>query len=228
MAFKDQIDGAKGDAGALEGLYRQARRAGDEGAFKAVIAACAKEDPEDLLLSAWGYRLDIQSVPVAGSDVRLLGQRERRHWSAAVVGSVVLGLFFMFFAGGRPPVPAPGEAAPLFWIGWGPLTALGLLVYLAVVDRRREHVRRYGTAAIVVVFAGVLTGFIAWGRTDHVAILIALHLPFIAWAVVGGSGTLRYPDAARQFYAFLVKSVETCMTAGIYLVAGYCIHQPGI
>ena len=47
-----------------------------------------------------------------------------------------------------------------------------------------------------------------------------MHLPFVVWMVVGGSVALGLPDAASQFYAFLVKSVETVLTGGIYLIAG--------
>ncbi len=203
----------------LSCTMRQALTAGEESAFKEAIAQCVKEDPEDILSSAWAYRLDIQSAE-AEVEVQVSKQDENRHWWTAVVGSVTLGILYALFAGDKPPVPVPGEANPLFWIGWAPLTALGVLFYLAIVDRANERIRWYGGAAIVVIFVGVVTAFIAWDRTDHTTILIALHLPFIVWAVVGGSVVLGCADAARQFYAYLVKSVETILTAGVYLVAG--------
>jgi len=138
----------------------------------------------------------------------------------AVATSVVLGILYALFAGDKPPVPQPGEAHPLFWIGWGPLTALGILFYLARVDRTGERIHRHGVLAVAVIALAVYTALMAWGRTDQIAILMALHLPFVAWAAVGVSLTLGHADPARQCHAFLVKSVETVLTGGIYFGAG--------
>ena len=219
--LKRQIEQAKGDAAALERLYRQAVAAGDEGAFKEAIAQHILAYPEDVLFSAWAYRLDIQPVYTEETTENYIPKgNESRHWWTAIVGSIVLGTLYALFAGGKPPVPVPGDASPLFWIGWGPLTALGILAYLAVMDRTRKRIRWYGGAAAVVALVAVFVAFTAWGRTGHTAALIACHLPFIAWVAMGGSVALGYAHVARQFYGYLVKSAEVILTAGIYLVAG--------
>ncbi len=62
--------------------------------------------------------------------------------------------------------------------------------------------------------------FVAWGRTDDVATLVALHLPFVSWAVIGGGVTLGRTDRATHFYAYIVQSMEALITGGIFLVAG--------
>ncbi len=141
--LKTQVEQAKGGAAVLERLYRGALTAGEESTFKEAIAQCVKEDPEDILSSAWAYRLDIQSAE-AEEEVQVSKQDENRHWWTAIVGSVTLGILYALFAGDKAPVPVPGEANPLFWIGWAPLTALGVLFYLAVVDRTNERIRWYG------------------------------------------------------------------------------------
>jgi len=223
MTLKSQIEQAKGDAAGLERLYRQALAAGDESAFKEGIAQCAEAHPEDLLFAAWAYRLDIRSPSgIPEPEGRIMRQNQTRHWLTAVMASAVLGVLYMLFAGGKPPVPQPGDAHPLFWIGWGPLTALGILAYLAAVDRTGERTRWYGGLAVAIIPIAVYMALIAWNRddTDPLAILILLHLPFVAWAAVGASLTLGRSDPARQGYAFLVKSVETLLTGGIYFGAG--------
>ena len=221
MTLKNQIEGARGDAAGLERLYRQALAAGDEPAFREAVAQCAGEHPEDPLFSAWAYRLDIRSPSdVTEPEGRTVGQNQTRHWRTAVMASAILGVLYMLFAGGKPPVPQPGDAHPLFWIGWGPLAALGILAYLAALDRAGERIRWYGGLAVAIIPIAVYMALIAWNRDDHLAILIALHLPFVAWAAVGASLTLGRPDPARQGYAFLVKSVETVLTGGVYFGAG--------
>lgn len=219
MILRSQIEEARGDAAGLERLYRQALAAGDVQAFEEAIRQCAGEHPEDILFSAWAYRLDVQSPPDA-AKLGIVKQSQARHWRMAVATSVVLGILYALFAGGKPPVPIPGEANPLFWIGWGPLTTLGILFYLASADRTGKRIHRHGVPAVVIISIAVYTALTAWGRTDQVAILIALHLPFAAWAAVGAGLVLRYPDPARQCHAFLVKSVETVLTGGIYFGAG--------
>ena len=223
MIPKSQIEQERGDPAGLERLYRQALAAGDEPAFKEGVAQCAREYPEDLLFSAWAYRLNIRSLSdVTGPEGQIVKQNQVRHWLTAVMASAILGVLYMLFAGGKPPVPQPGDAHPLFWIGWGPLTALGILAYLAAVDRTGERTRWYGGLAVAIIPIAVYMALIAWNwdDTDPLAILILLHLPFVAWAAVGVGLTLGRPDPARQGYAFLVKSVETLLTGGIYFGAG--------
>ena len=100
------------------------------------------------------------------------------------------------------------------------MTALGILFYLAAVDRATERIRWYGGMAAAIIPVAVYTALIAWNRTDAIAILSALHLPLVAWAAIGAGLALGRPDPARQCYAFLMKSLETLLTGGIYFGAG--------
>ena len=227
MSLKSQIEAARGDAAGLERLYRQAVVAGDEPAFKEVIGQSAGEHQEDILFSAWACRLDVQSSADAEmSEGQIVKESQTRHWRTAVATSVVLGILYAFFAGDKPPVPDPGEAWPLFWIGWGPLMALGALLFLGSVERTAERIRLYGGPALAVITIALYTALIAWDRTDHIANLIALHLPFVAWAAVGVGLTLGRPDPARQCYAFFIKTVEAILTGGIYF--GACVIFMGL
>jgi len=221
MTLNSQIARTKGDAAGLEQLYRQALVTGNEAAFREAIEQCAGEHPEDILFSAWTYRLDVQSPSAGvGPEGQTVNQSQTRRWWTAVAASVVLGVVSALFARGKPPIPIPGEADPLFWIGWGPLTALGILFYLAMVDRSGKRIYRYVGMAVAVIPIAVYTAVTAWSRADDIAILSALHLPFVALAAIGAALTMVHPDPARQCYAFLVKSVETVLTGGIYFAAG--------
>lgn len=219
MTFKSRVEQARGDVAALEGLYRQAVAAGEEIAFKKAIAQCAAECPEDVLLSAWAYRLDLEPVQITEGTQETVARQSQQWWTAVGV-SIVLGLLYIVFAGDKPPMPIPSQSNPPFWIGWGPMTALAILFYLAVTDSRKNRIRWYGSSALIIILVALLTAWIGWGRKDAVANLLALHLPFIAWALVGGSVTFGYSYATRQFFGFLLKSMETVLTAGIYLIAG--------
>ena len=219
MIPTDRIESLRSDPRGLERLHRESLEAGDEEAFTEAIRMCAEEHPEDPLLSVWTYRLDLRSpYPIRESGTAGDETHQLRRWWIAVAVSIALGVLFALIAGGRPPIPIPGESAPSFWIGWGPLTALGILFYLALNQRSRAA--SFGAAAAVVLLLAAFAGLVTGSRTDDVAVLTALHLPCCAWSAVGIALCHGYPDPARQGYAYLVKSAETLLTGLIYLAAG--------
>jgi len=193
---------------------------GQEIAFANGVAQGSAADPENLLLRAWLCRLDLDEPSIAARLAHRSDVGRRRHWATALATSVGCGSLFALFAGGEPPVPIPAESNPLFWIGWGPLAALAIIIFAALGAPQRERYRWYVGAAMVIIVAGLVSALVAWDRTDDAATLVALHLPFVVWAAVGGSLTLGRPDRARHFYAYMVRSLETLVAAGIFLVAG--------
>ncbi|HUG62375.1 MAG TPA: hypothetical protein VMP03_11045 [Methylomirabilota bacterium] len=219
MISTDRIESLRSDPRGLERLHRESLEAGDVEAFTEAIRASADKHPEDPLLSAWTYRLDLRSpYPVSDSGTAGDETRQLPRWWIAVAVSVAMGGLFTLIAGGKPPFPIPGEAASWFWIGWGPLTAVGILFYLGLNQRSRAAA--FGAAAAVVLLLAAFAGLVTGSRTDDVAFLTALHLPFCAWSTVGIAVCLGHPDPARQGYAYLVKSAETLLTGLIYLAAG--------
>ncbi len=221
MLLVHEVEGARGDAAALEKLYRETASIGDESTFREAISQCVRKHPEDVLFQAWAYRLDLEpSLVAAEEEGRVREELGSRHWWIAIIGSVLLGAVYVFFVGDELPIPIPGEAADLFWLGWGPVTAVAILLYLALDGCMGKRWRWHTALALVAGLLGAIVAWMAWGRTDHVAGLTAIHLPFVAWVAVGAGVSLGYRDVARQFYGYLVKSAETLLTAGIYLMAG--------
>lgn len=221
MTFKNQIESVSGNPAELERLYREAVAAGDEAGFKEAIDNAAGEQPEDVLLSAWALRLDVRVQPGVVAGGQVVNSSPTRRWSIAIAVSVALGVASALLARGKPPAPIPGEADPLFWIGWSPLIAMGIVAYLAIVDGSRKRMYRYVGLAVAVIPIACYVAVTAWSRVDDIAILSALHLPLVAWGAIGAALATAYPDPARQCYAFLVKSAETVLTGGIYFAGGF-------
>jgi hypothetical protein len=214
MTLKHDIEAALGDPADLERLYRNAEDAGDDTAFRRALLQCDEEHPGNVLLRAWLHRLDLR----VQRDEAVRGQA--RNWGALIGGSVAIGVVSALFAGEGLPVPAPGEATPLFWVGWSPLVAIGLLAYLAWTQRFTHHPARYAVAAGAVILPALYVGLTMGHRTDDLAVLAAFHLPLVSWSVVGAALCLAYPDPARQSFGYLVKSVEAVLTGGIFFGAG--------
>ena len=221
MLLLHQVEQAKEDAATLEKLYRQAASIGDEVSFREAISQSVRTHPDNLLFQAWACRLDLDpSLALTESEDRAREKRGSRHWWIALMGSAILGAIYVFLVGERIPIPVPGEATDLFWLGYAPVTAVAILIYLALDGRATKRWQWYAGAILAAALLGGAIAWMAWGRRDDVAGLTAIHLPFIAWAAVGLGVSLGYRNSAKQFYGFLVKSAETILTAGIYMTAG--------
>lgn len=212
MNWTDNITKASVDPAAMEQLFRNALTGGEEASFREALRECATAQPSSVLLQAWALRLDVEVAhPEAGGD---------RRWLPMIGGGVLLGVMSAILAGGKPPVPAPGEASDLFWVSWGPMMALGLLAYLAWVQRGTENIKRYAVAAVAVIALALYVGLVFGGETGDVPDMVAVHLPLLCWAIVGTALCFGYRDREQQAYAFLVKSVESLLTGAMFFGAG--------
>jgi hypothetical protein len=214
MTLKQDIESASADPADLERLYRGAHAGRNETAFREALRECEEDHPGDVLLEAWAHRL---GLPVQRKED---DRGHDRNWWTIIGASVLLGLVSALLAGGKPPIPVPEEADVLFWVGWGPLVAVGLLAYLAWAHRSTKNLTRYAAAAIGVVAASLYVGLTIGARTDDVAFLGSIHLLFVSWMFVGAALCLGYPNPASQSFAYLVKSVEAVLTGGIFFGAG--------
>jgi len=216
--MKEQIRRWRNDPEELEHLYRAALDSGRAAEFAAALHACAAEAPDDLLMKAWACRLAAGGEEV--EPAAALQPPQARRWGIAVALSIATGLLFVLMAGGGFPAPAPGEARPLFWIGWAPLTVLAIVGFIALAGGDRSRWRWYvGGAAAALLFALVGAAG-SWGRTDDPALLTALHLPFLSWAALGAAVTLGRSDHPRQVYAYAVQSMEALVAGGIFFGSG--------
>lgn len=211
-----QVERQCDDPLALERLYRRAQDIGLDALFRERIAECARRQPDSPLLQAWVYRLD------ATLDVsaQYADQRRALRWPAALALSALQGACFVWLADGQPPIPVPGPSAPAFWLGWAPLTALCVLVYLALFDARTNRRTIYSVALTLTLALGASLAALCAGRQDDVAALVAIHMPFVCWCIIGGVLTWRTDDPAEGGYAFVLQSLATALSAGIYLAAG--------
>lgn len=215
MVTRDQFESRRGDAAGLERLYRQARACSEEHLFRQQLGHSAAAHPEDRLLTAWAYRLDLRPLPAESAQTT-------SHWPHAVAGSVLMGLVALLCAGDQAPVPSPEAARPLFWIGWAPFTGLGILAFLFLRGAAGNPAQRLARLGLPSLAMALLAGYVALAcgdRTGQIAQLLALHLPLAAWAALGAGLALRRPDGPQQGHAFMAKSVEIAVTAGLYFGA---------
>lgn len=227
--MRERIEQARHDPAALEALYRGSRAAGEESEFSEAIGALARSNPKDVLLDAWTYRLDVKALQAPEAIQEDVAPR--LGWPVAILISALLGLVYVALTWNTVSVPLSESGAQLFAIGWTPVTGLAILLFAAVAGGTRARFRYYLAAGGTVV---VLTAFAYWaGRlpvrvaggipastADAKALLVYIHLPFLVWSVLACAFVLGRADVWRQLHAFVIKSAEVVVTAGVYAIGG--------
>lgn len=198
---------------ALETRYRAARAAGEAGRFHEALEDRLRQDPDNVLLQAWHFRL----VPDEAADP----PASSRSWIPAILLSLLCGLTFWSLSGG--PLPGFGNEPALVYL-WAPVTAVFVLAFLVWRDpgRRRGALIAVGTLALLT-FALVSADRLDLRYADQYRVLLLIHLPLLSWAAVGLSLTAWPTEPAVQDEArfrFIRKSLEVMVTGGLYLAAG--------
>jgi hypothetical protein len=207
------IRAAARDPERLEQLYQTARRAHEVSRFTADLNAVYAEAPDSLLYAAWHFRLSEGAT----------GGRLSRTWAIAIVMSVALGVVLWLLSDPRLVFTVGG--APLLAILAAPIVALFIMDFLALAARRwplRLWLVAAALAAVtayVVVVADAVVPARGVPYANGYLILMALHVPVLAWAALG-IAVLGWRSSARNRFAFLTKSIEAAGTTGVALIAG--------
>lgn len=208
-SYREQILAAQHNPEQLEQLYQTARRARRAGAFARDIHALFQESPEHVLYAAWHYRLQ-QS---AGED---WFARVSSHWRLAIVMSVLLGLVLW---GLSDPTLAFSDHTPYLAVLGAPIIVLFLATFFFLVTRDQRTRLLIVLLALIGVTAYVVAMALRLSAANGYLPLAALHLVLLA----GGALAVylagwRLP--AHELFAFLLKSLETVGTAGVYAIVG--------
>jgi len=215
LALDAEIRAASSDPHRLERLYRAALREGQAAAFRSALLACYDQAPDNVLYAAWFYRLQ----PVAdGAGIDEGTVHRGVNWRAAVPLSLLTGLIFWAFSDVERQVVLQGIPQLLLW--WSPIATLSAMSYLVLtsgrVVGRALALSTPAVAAYVIFLAPTLDP--GW-KAEQYVVLAAIHLPLLCWFALGIS-VLGLRSGADDRFAFLVKSIEVLITAGLYLAAG--------
>ncbi len=212
MSSLQEIRDNKNNPQQLEALFQAARGRREIGQFSADLNACYADEPDNLLLQAWYYRLQ--------STIEEPRRREgiSANWKLAIPLAILNGLTLWALS-------APGftfiHEVPWLALLAAPITAGFVIAFLALTARRnyrRSLIVGIGLA-IIVTAAILLTYLVAIRTSMDYQILAALHLALLAWAGVGVALVGLVSDNDNRF-AFLMKSLEVFIVGGIYLIVG--------
>jgi hypothetical protein len=214
MTYLERIRIAHADPEQLEQTYRSALQSGDDGAFAGAIEDVYAEAPDNLLLGAWHYRL---AYEVARP------MRRAVPWMVAVILAVTNGLIFWWLSADQYMTKVDGQShLPLFLIVWAPISAVFVLALLVAGGAKQPRWAALLGAAILALGAYPL-----WAHTligvqtleRHYLDQMVPHLALLAWSTVGLFVLRGRADAPNRF-AFLIKSLEIFIMAGLFAIAG--------
>ena len=214
MDYQVEIEANKTNPQRLEELYQAARRQGETGQFWAGISGGLQSEPDSLLLQAWRHRL--LNTPEEGR--KRLGQGVK--WGLALLFAVLNGLAVWLVT--DPAFELP-DGPPVGLVLAVPLVALFVIWFLALSARRNYGRGLLATIGLATVTAAALLLYF-WmvGRSlyaEHYLIMIILHLALLAWVAVGIL-LVGLKNQPGQRFAFMIRSLEVFVVAGVYLIAG--------
>ena len=213
MDLIEKIQNANTDPQQLELLYQQAQSSGDLDAFHAALLACYEEDPDNLLFSAWFFRLQ-QNTTTENKPRRTV------NWALAIPLSILTALIFWALSDFDNQLFL--DRFPYLGLLWSPIATMSALIFIAVTAK--EHWIRAAaigvglfaaTAYVFVISPGLNQGW----QFDNYLTLAAIHIPLLCWIGLGIS-VLGFGSMIEDRFAFMIKSIEVILTAGLYLIAG--------
>ena len=208
MKYHSEIRAAQGDPERLEATYQAARQAGDRESFRKSVIACYEQSPDDVLYAAWYYRL-------RGVEEEERARGGAINWKLAVPLSVLLGLIYWLLSGRRLEL---ADGMPYAILIWAPIGACFVIAFLALTSARNRRLALFSALGLLVA-GGYVTLFVAMRTRPHYQILMSLHLPLLSWVAAGIALSGLRSDHQERF-AFLIKSVEVFVTAGLFTLAG--------
>jgi hypothetical protein len=212
MPYLQEIKDNRNNPQQLEALYQAARSQHETSQFSTDLDACYADEPENLLLQAWRYRLQSASAePRRWEGLSV-------NWKLALPLAVLNGLILWLLSS-----ESFTFVHKLPWLVWlaAPITAGSVIAFVTLTNRRdsRRSLAVAAGLASVVGAAILLLYLVANRSSSDYQILAALHLGLLSWAGVGAVLVGLVPDADNRF-AFLMKSLEVFIVGGVYLIAG--------
>jgi len=209
MKFLTEIQAASNDPERLENLYQDSKQASEETEFRVDLQEVYEKSPDNLLLSAWHTRIEHLPLPKP---------KRATNWVLAVVLGVITGLILWVIS---DPQWLFLDQYPYLLLLWAPIATIPTLIFLAAVSKRNYQYA--AVAGIGLIIASLYILLITPGQArlpgrDYL-ILMLFQLPLLCWIGLG-IAVMKFKSTPNNRFAFLIKSIEIMITAGVYLIFG--------
>jgi hypothetical protein len=221
MTYVETVRQLSNDAEQMEFIYQEAVSSGEADAFAAAIDANYAEAMDNLLYAAWYYRLAHVAAKAKGRVIA---------WGWAIPLAVLNGLLLWFLSDNQrftvqltnPLTGLEVDLLPAVALLAAPISAAVIVLFLAAAGDRR-----WGRVLAIVLGLGALSAYVLLVfpqlgtrvfQEQYVSLMV-MHLALLAWAGVGVLVLTRQGHPENSF-AFLIKSLEAFVMAGLFAIAG--------
>jgi hypothetical protein len=212
MKYSNAIQSSATDPEQLENLYQGTKEEGYESEFRADLNDLYIQNPHNLLFAAWYHRFLRNPLTKA---VR------RIPWILAIVIGLFTGLTIW-------AISDPGlliqDHIPAFGLLWSPIASIFCLIYLAVA--RKKDKWHFILPGLILLLA---TGYVLLAVRGQARMFsntyidqMAIHLPLLCWICLGLALT-GFHSGPQNRFAFLIKSIEVGVAAGLFLIFGVAL-----
>lgn len=209
MKYITEILDAAHDPESMEDLYQKSRQANEEAEFRLDLQEVFEKDPENILFSAWSSRF---------THLPLTKHKRTINWALAVILGAITGLILWMIS---DPQFTFQNGMPYIVLLWAPIATIPCIIFLTVVSKRNYLFA--AISCIALILASVYVFMIYPGMSEvpaqHYLILMLIQLPLLCWIGIGVS-IMGFRSHDTDRFAFLIKSIEVMITAGVYLIFG--------
>ena len=212
MKYSNAIKSSASDPEQLENLYQGSQEEGIEAEFRADLNDLYTQDPQNLLFAAWYHRF--LRNPLAKITRRI-------PWILVIVTGSLTGITLWAISDPRLLLQ---DRIPIYGLLWSPIATIFCLFYLAVVSKINKWHFILPGLILVLAVGYVFLSMNGQARpfSNNYLDQMAIHIPLLCWICLGLALT-GLKSTAQNRFAFLIKSIEVAIAAGLFLIFGVAL-----
>lgn len=210
--YLNEIHSSSKDPGRLEELFQTATLSGEQLDYAAALQTCYQEAPDNMLFAAWHYRL--QTITTAPASQAGRAETWRLAVPFAILSSLIIGTIAAIEGSYL-------DHLPYFALLWAPVAAAIAILFLAAATKGpyRHAILGIGLLVVATLYVFLIAPTQRAFHYKPYLDQMVIHLPLLAWITLGLT-VLGLRSRFKDRFAFLIRSLETIVTAGLYLIAG--------
>jgi uncharacterized protein YjbI with pentapeptide repeats len=208
MQYVEDIRSGHNNPELLESLYQASRRENKFAEFAADVLTCYQATRDNVLYAAWHYRLQQAEDQADSRSV---------NWRLAVPLAILIALIFWVLSLDGLHLNF-ADGMPYLMQIWALIAAAFIIAFLTFTAKKQV---RPAIAALIgfLIFGAYAMFFSIMPNDRNYQILMAAHLPLLAWIGVGVAVLWRQADHQNRF-TFVIKSIELLVRCGVYAIGG--------
>ena len=212
MKYTLEIRACHDNPSNLEILYQNARDNNELEQFRDSVLTCYQSSPDNLLYAAWHYRLQNQNTKKTTASHIV-------NWKLAILLATVNGLILWLCSNIILDDSGFPHYLPLFS---APCTAIFMIAYLSI-SSKQSRTKAIALQIVILLIIAIYSLLLLSESSGYFEIMVP-HLIALSWGAIalGIINVVSYrTHSRRKNFLFLIKSIETIITLGLFVAATF-------